>query len=296
MPAPHDLAYTLPADAQYHIARSAIAILPPPPDPSPDAEDRRNNAFIARVADFQPQGSAEVELAAAFVTCIELARDAVLLSRDPDMPVALKLKCHAQAASMYRQANSASRELRHLKEARAKAASLPELSDKGERAEHLTTVLMAEGLTNPPPPVKLIEPGPDESTPLIVSPVDTKSLLTKTETHPRLDPPPSLLARTAPPAFPQGTRTRESIGRESSETPSSAHAPEPAHPTSISRHDPTTRKRKTETGARHSNAPQRTPAHPDPEPLVGAWRLAHLFEPRTGEQPQFAETIIPAEP
>ena len=284
MPPAQNLTYTLPADAHYHIVRNAIGILPPPPDPSPDAEARRNNAFIARVADLQPQGSAEVELAAAFVTCMELARDAVLLSRSPELPFAMVLKCRAQASSMYRQANSASRELRNLKQARTNGAALPELSGRGERAEHLTTVLMAEGLTNPPAPVKLIEPGPDESTPLVVSSSDPESHNTKTETG------------AAPPAFPQGTRTRESIGRESSETPNSTHAPEPAHPTSVSRHDPTTRKRKTETDVRHSNAPQRTPAHPDPEPLVGAWRLAHLFEPRTGEPRQFAETTLPAEP
>ena len=245
MPTPHDLTYTLPADAHYHIVRNAIGILPPPPDPSPDAEARRNNAFIARVADLQPQGSAEVELAAAFVTCMELARDAVLLSRSPELPFAMVLKCRAQATSMYRQANSASRELRHLKEARAKAASLPELSGRGERAEHLTTVLMAEGLSNPPAPVKLIEPGPDESTPLIVASSDTESLNTKTETPPRQ------LA----PAIPAPSRTA---------TPA------------VSPHDPKSRHTKTETLPRHGQNHELPPDHPDAN-LIGAWRLAHLF-------------------
>ncbi len=245
MPTPHDLTYTLPADAHYHIVRNAIGILPPPPDPSPDAEARRNNAFIARVADLQPQGSAEVELAAAFVTCMELARDAVLLSRSPELPFAMVLKCRAQATSMYRQANSASRELRHLKQARANTASLPELSGRGERAEHLTTVLMAEGLSNPPAPVKLIEPGPDESTPLIVSSPDTESLNTKTKTAPR-QPPPAIPA------------------------PSRAATP------TVSSHDPKTRKHKTETLPRHDQNHELPPDHPDAN-LVGAWRLAHLF-------------------
>ena len=245
MPAPADLTYTLPADAQYHIVRNATAILPPPPDPSPDAEARRNNAFIARVADFQPQGSAEVELAAAFVTCMELARDAVLLSRSPELPFTMVMKCRAQASSMYRQANSASRELRHLKEARAKAASVPELTDKGERAEHLTTVLMAEGLTNPPAPVKLVEPGPEESTPLIVSPSGTESLPTKTEIPPRQPAPPvGAPSRTATPA--------------------------------VSSHDPKSRHTKTEIRARHLISRELSPDHPDAG-LVGAWRLAHLF-------------------
>ena len=112
MPPAQNLTYTLPADAHYHIVRNAIGILPPPPDPSPDAEARRNNAFIARVADLQPQGSAEVELAAAFVTCMELARDAVLLSRSPELPFAMVLKCRAPGEfHVSRQANSASRGL-----------------------------------------------------------------------------------------------------------------------------------------------------------------------------------------
>ena len=260
MPTPHDLTYTLPADAHYHIVRNAIGILPPPPDPSPDAEARRNNAFIARVADLQPQGSAEVELAAAFVTCMELARDAVLLSRSPELPFAIVLKCRAQATSMYRQANSASRELRHLKEARAKAASLPELSGRGERAEHLTTVLMAEGLSNPPPPVLLAEPEPaqpvitaialEPAHPALASHHNAESHYTKTEIPSRQPAPPALIPKSARPA---------SVSYRDPESPHTKTETPPRHP------------------APHSFRPPPTPNQPPKEPLVGAWRLAHLF-------------------
>ena len=65
MPAPANLPYTLPTDAPYQLIRSVAAILPPPPDPSPDAEARRDNAIIARVAALQPNDSAESDLASS---------------------------------------------------------------------------------------------------------------------------------------------------------------------------------------------------------------------------------------
>lgn len=176
-----NLTYTLPADAQYHLVRSANAILPAPPDPSPDAEARRNNALIARVAALHPGDSAESDLAGNFVLANELARDAILLSNKPDLPLKELLACRAQAASMMRQANAAIRELHRLQAARYKLEADREAYARAERTEHITTLLLAEGLTNPPPPVQLAPSSPEPA----VSPDDLDPHTTETETPER---------------------------------------------------------------------------------------------------------------
>lgn len=153
MNADQNLAYTLPAHAQYHLIRYHLirtlnTILPPPADDLPGAETRRNDSLITRIAALQPASSAENDLAAQAVVAHELWMDSVLLSRDPEQPLSMKIKCRAQAASMMRQTTTALRELKRLQAECREIESDPETSDRGKRIEHIT-VLLNEGVADP---------------------------------------------------------------------------------------------------------------------------------------------------
>lgn len=154
---------------------------------------------------------------------------------------------------MMRQAKSAIRELKRLQAERRETESDPEASDRGERTEHITTVLLDEGLADPETVMASTARREDAAAtnpPLLafVSSHDPKSRKHKIEIPPRQS---DLL----PPAKPTRSFSTHQAHRM---------------PPSVSSHDSKTRKHQTETPARH-------PAGPKPQPLVGAWRLAHLF-------------------
>ena len=116
--------------------------------------------------------------------------DAVRLSKNPELPLSMVVKCRAQAASMMRQAKSAIRELKSLQAERRQIESDPETCDRGERPEHITTVLLNEGLTGPETVMASTAWREEAATtnPPLLSPVslhDPKTRKHKTEIPPR---------------------------------------------------------------------------------------------------------------
>ncbi len=147
-----DPAYTLPADAYYHLVRALRLTLPPPPSNAPDALARRDRAAIAQIAALQPASTAEAELAGQFVAASEQWKDCLRLAQNPETPPDLAMKCRAQAASMMRQANSAMRVLLRLQAARWKTEANPETCNRADRAERFTALMLAEALAEPAVP------------------------------------------------------------------------------------------------------------------------------------------------
>ena len=147
-----DPAYTLPADAYYHLVHALRLTLPPPPTNEPDARKRRDRAAMAQIAALQPANTAEAELAGQFVAASEQWKDCLRIAQSPDTPPEIAVKCRAQAASMMRQANSAMRVLLRLQAARAKLEADPEACGRADRREHFTAAILAEALSDDPAP------------------------------------------------------------------------------------------------------------------------------------------------
>ncbi len=177
-----DLAYILPADAYYHLIRSLVLTLPPPPTGTPEDLTRRDHAAIARIAALQPANSAEAELAAQFVAASEQWKECLRLAQDPATVPEAAMKCRAQAGSMMRQAQSAMRVLLRVQAARGRLEANNEAYDRAERAEHVTASLMAQALADLP----VHHP---TNTPTRVSLPDTESTESQTETPARFPAP-----------------------------------------------------------------------------------------------------------
>ena len=119
---------------------------------------------------------------------------------------------------MMRQAKSAIRELKRLQAERREIESNPEACDRGERIEHITTVLLNEGLNDPEAVIAstarrqetLPRPNPQASTPAPASPDlappqsvsshDPETRKHKNETTARFPDPPG-------PAYPRARQT-----------------------------------------------------------------------------------------
>jgi hypothetical protein len=149
-PSQFDLAHRLPADAYYHLVRTLLLTLPPPPTDAPEDMIRRNHAAIARIAALVPANAAEADVAAQYVAASEQWKDCLRLAQLPDTKPDWAAKCRAQASSMMRQANSALRLLLRLQEARRKLEADPAACDRLAWTEHCALGLMAEALPGQP--------------------------------------------------------------------------------------------------------------------------------------------------
>ena len=167
-PMPPDLSLQLPRSVYWQIVRELQTSLPPPVDDTPEALAHRNNAAIAQIAAMLPVNADEAELAAACVSARAHVRDcqrqAQSLRGDPPW----FLKCHAQATSMLRQAQTARRQLQLLQEERRKRESNGEAVCQADWIEHCAVGHMADALgiarpapiPEPPPAAAPPEPEP----------------------------------------------------------------------------------------------------------------------------------------
>ena len=149
-----------------HIYFTLTACLPPPRDDSPEALHERNEAAVATAASLCPVTAAEAVLAAQYVAAAAHATECLRAANDPDMALAMALKCTAQAASMMRQSQSAIRSLQRMQAFRIKRDSNESAAEAAAMAEHIVASSMTTRLTpamaasEPPPPKPDVEPTP----------------------------------------------------------------------------------------------------------------------------------------
>ena len=142
---------------------------PPPPGDDPEAVARRDRDAIAQVASLLPVTAAEGRLAARFVAADARAHECLRLAELYPTDVTQVLKCNAQAATMWRQSDSALRSLERLQEARRKRDSDPAAANQAAWTEHCVQGFMANALHGgpaafdpaPPPPEPEPEPEPE---------------------------------------------------------------------------------------------------------------------------------------
>ena len=121
-----DLALQLPRDAYWMLIHTLHGSLPlPPPGYDAEAIARRDRDAIAQAACLLPVTPAEARLAGRFAAADAQAHESLRLARVHHADVAQVMKCSAQAASMWRQSDSALRSLERLQEARRKRDSDP---------------------------------------------------------------------------------------------------------------------------------------------------------------------------
>ena len=153
-----DLALQLPRDAYWMLIHTLHTSLPPPPPgDDPEAIARRDRDAIAQVASLLPVTAAEARLAARFVAADAQAHECLRLARLYPTDVTQALKCNAQAATMWRQSDSALRALQRMQAARSKRDSDPAAADQAAWTEHCAQGLMADALHGGP---AAFEPAP----------------------------------------------------------------------------------------------------------------------------------------
>ncbi len=119
------------------------ACLPPPPDDTPESLYDRNEAAIARTAALCPVTAAEAVFAAQAIAAAAHAEECMRLANAADMPLAMGLKCTAQATSMMRQSQSAVRTLQNMQAIRIKRDKEMAAAEAAAVAEHIAGSSMA---------------------------------------------------------------------------------------------------------------------------------------------------------
>ncbi len=142
-----------------HIYFTLTACLPPPRDNSPEALHERNEAAVATAASLCPVTAAEAVLAAQYVAAAAHAQECIQAANTEGVPLAMSLKCTAQAASMMRQSQSAIRSLQRMQAIRIKRDSDEAAAEAAAMAEHIAASSMTTRLT---PPTAAPEPPPPE--------------------------------------------------------------------------------------------------------------------------------------
>ena len=144
--------------------------LPPPPSDDPEAVARRDRDAIAQVASLLPATAAEARLAARFVAADARAHECLRLAELYPTDLTQVMKCNAQAATMWRQSDSALRALQRMQAARSKRDADPAAADQAAWTEHCAQGLMADALHGgraafepPPPPPPQPQPEPAAS-------------------------------------------------------------------------------------------------------------------------------------
>jgi hypothetical protein len=136
--------------------------LPPPPSDDPEAIARRDRDAIAQVASLLPVTAAEARLAARFVAADARAHECLRLAGLYPTDVAQVLKCSAQAATMWRQSDSALRALQRMQAARCKRDSDPAAAGQAAWTEHCAQGFMADALHGGPAAFEPAPPPPPE--------------------------------------------------------------------------------------------------------------------------------------
>jgi hypothetical protein len=161
-----DLALQLPRDAYWMLIHTLHTSLPPaPPGDDPEAIARRDRDAIAQVASLLPVTAAEARLAARFVAADAQAHECLRLSRLYPRDVTQALKCSAQAATMWRQSDSALRALERMQAARCKRDSDPAAAGQAAWTEHCAQGFMADALDGGPAAFEPAPPPPTEPKP-----------------------------------------------------------------------------------------------------------------------------------
>jgi hypothetical protein len=160
-----DLALQLPRDAYWMLIHTLHTSLPPPPSDDPEAIGRRDRDAIAQVASLLPVSAAEARLAARYTAADAQAHECLRLVRLYPTDVMQVLKCNAQAATMWRQSDSALRALQRMQAARFKRDSDPAAADRAAWTEHCAQGLMADALHGGPAAFEPAPPPPPEPEP-----------------------------------------------------------------------------------------------------------------------------------
>jgi hypothetical protein len=161
-----DLALQLPRDAYWMLIHTLhISLPPPPPGDDPEAIARRDRDAIAQVASLLPVTAAEARLAARFVAADAQAHECLRLARLHPTDVMQALKCNAQAATMWRQSESALRVLQRMQAARCKRDSDPAAAGQAAWTEHCAQGFMADALHGGPAAFEPAPPPPPEPEP-----------------------------------------------------------------------------------------------------------------------------------
>ncbi len=164
-----DLTLQLPRDTYWQIVHDLRRSLPPQVSDTPENLAHRDNAAIAQVASLLPGNADEVELAAQCVAAGAHARDCQRLAQEYRGDSMFFLKCHAQATSMLRLAQSARRLLQRVQAERCKREADNVTRDRAAWTEHCAIGLMADALAGepsaaiaePPPPPPPAPPAPE---------------------------------------------------------------------------------------------------------------------------------------
>jgi hypothetical protein len=136
--------------------------LPPPPGDDPETIARRDRDAIAQVASLLPVTAAEARLAARFVAADARAHECLRLAGLYPTDVAQVLKCHAQAATMWRQSDSALRALQRMQAARCKRDTDPAAASQAAWTEHCAQGFIADALHGGPAVFEPAPPPPPE--------------------------------------------------------------------------------------------------------------------------------------
>ncbi len=154
--------------ANRHLAHMLTAVLPPPPDDTPEARLYRDTAGVAAVAALLPANPTETGLAVSHVAANAHAMECLRVANTPDIPLDKALKCLAQSASMLRQALSALRALERMQAIRARREGSAEQAGLAARTEHVAASALAGNLPDadavlPQAPEALPESPPEPS-------------------------------------------------------------------------------------------------------------------------------------
>jgi len=161
-PTPADAASLLSRATYYQLVHTLRGVLPPPVTDTPEDAAHRDCAAIAHVASLLPANPDEANLAAQYVAASAQALDCQRLARQYPADPELILKCHAQSASMMRQARSWRLALLRAQAAREKREADTAAHDAATHTEQRALGLMADALARTPPaPAATKPPKPD---------------------------------------------------------------------------------------------------------------------------------------
>jgi hypothetical protein len=155
----------LPPAVTYDVLQTLRTTMPPPDTGSPDDLESRFATAMAVVIAYQPRDVAEALLAAQIVACDASGKDALRLGIAPDADADTRNRCRAQAAGMFRLAQSGLRSLQRSQALRDKAEDAMHPSAMGRAGWWFRDASVPEP-EPPPDPARTPEPEPRRAAPL----------------------------------------------------------------------------------------------------------------------------------
>ena len=135
--APPQPAIDLSAPLYYQLVHTLTALLPPPPDDTPEALLSRNQAAIAKVAALLPVNANEADLAAQCIAARAQAEEMLRLLRQHAGDIGLVLRLNAQYGSMVRTSLSVHGRLMRVQALRQKREATEAAANQDAWALHV---------------------------------------------------------------------------------------------------------------------------------------------------------------